>query len=320
MLFFHRLKQFNFFVLALIGSSVFHVLFILYVKFEAPARQFIKDQTSAFEVILVNSKSKHKVKKADALAQANLEGGGNTQENRRLKSARPTKKNSTNHRNHAQPVHALEQPIEKAEAEAARKAQRVAELEKQVQALMTQLNASHTVEAQPTNKQPILKPAKGTQETPSKTLHGSDLAAASLETARLEAQISKEQEAYQKRPKRKSLGARAQEYRFAAYVESWRQKVERIGNLNYPEAAKDQKIYGQLQMTVYIQSDGNLEKIEIKRSSGSPILDQAAKRIVEMGAPYPAFPDDIRKDVDIIDITRTWTFTKEDNLTSRGSE
>jgi protein TonB len=151
-------------------------------------------------------------------------------------------------------------------------------------------------------------------------LHGSDLAAASLETARLEAQISKEQEAYQKRPKRKSLGARAQEYRFAAYVESWRQKVERIGNLNYPEAAKDQKIYGQLQMTVYIQSDGNLEKIEIKRSSGSPILDQAAKQIVEMGAPYPAFPDDIRKDVDIIDITRTWTFTKEDNLTSRGSE
>ena len=73
-------------------------------------------------------------------------------------------------------------------------------------------------------------------------------------------------------------------------------------------------------MTVYIQSDGALEKIEIKRSSGSLILDQAAKRIVEMGAPYAAFPDDIRKDVDIIDITRTWTFTKEDNLTSRGSE
>ena len=103
-------------------------------------------------------------------------------------------------------------------------------------------------------------------------------------------------------------------------MESWRQKVERIGNLNYPTAARDQKIYGQLQMTVYIQSDGNLEKIEIKRSSGSDILDQAAKRIVEMGAPYAAFPDDIRKDVDIIDITRTWTFTKEDNLTSRGSE
>ena len=90
--------------------------------------------------------------------------------------------------------------------------------------------------------------------------------------------------------------------------------------MNYPEAARDQKIYGQLQMTVYIQSDGSLEKIEIRRSSGSAILDQAAKRIVEMGAPYAAFPDDIRKDVDIIDITRTWTFTKEDNLTSRGSE
>ena len=320
MLFFHRLKKFNFFVLALIGSAIFHVLFILYVKFEAPARQFIKDQTSAFEVILVNSKSKHKVKKADALAQANLDGGGNTQENRRLKSALATKKSSASRTNHAQPVHALEQHIEKAEAEAARKAQRVADLEKQVQALMTQLNANNTVETQPTNNKPIPNSAKGNQEMPNKALHGSDLAAASLETARLEAQISKEQEAYQKRPKRKSLGARAQEYRFAAYVESWRQKVERIGNLNYPEAARDQKIYGQLQMTVYIQSDGSLEKIEIRRSSGSAILDQAAKRIVEMGAPYAAFPDDIRKDVDIIDITRTWTFTKEDNLTSRGSE
>ena len=129
-----------------------------------------------------------------------------------------------------------------------------------------------------------------------------------------------EQEAYQKRPKRKSLGARAQEYRFAAYVESWRQKVEKIGNLNYPEAAREQKIYGQLQMTVYIKSDGHLEKIEIRRSSGFPVLDEAAKRIVELGAPYAAFPDDIRKEVDILDITRTWTFTKEDSLTSRGLE
>jgi protein TonB len=292
----------------------------LYLKFEAPARQFIKDQTSTLEVILVNSKSKHKLKKVEALAQANLEGGGNTQENKRVKSALPRNKSRTNYTNQAQPAHALKQDIEKADAEAARKAQRVVDLEKQVQELMTQINASKTVETHPTNNKPIPNPVKSKQETPNKALHGLDLAAASLETARLEAQISREEEAYQKRPKRKSLGVRSQEYRFAAYVEAWRQKVERIGNLNYPEAARDQKIYGKLQMTVYIESDGSLEKIEIKRSSGSPILDQAAKRIVEMGAPYAAFPEDIRKDVDIIDVTRTWTFTKEDNLTSRGPE
>lgn len=320
MLFFHRLKKFNFFVLALIGSAIFHVLFILYVKFEAPARQFIKDQTSALEVILVNKKSKHKPKKADVLAQTNLDGGGNTKENRRLKSALTGKTNKTLNLENVHQIKTLEKRIEKTEAEAAQKAKKLAALEKQAQSLMSQLQSDRSLENNLSNHNPISHPEKGNQDKPNQALHGADLLASSMEIARMESQIAKEQENYQKRPKRKSLGARAQEYRFAAYVESWRQKVERIGNLNYPTAARDQKIYGQLQMTVYIQSDGSLEKIEIKRSSGSDILDQAAKRIVEMGAPYAAFPDDIRKDVDIIDITRTWTFTKEDNLTSRGSE
>jgi protein TonB len=319
MLNFYRLKKFNLFVLALIASAIFHVLFILYVKFEQPAHHFIQDQTSALKVILVNKKSKQKPKKADALAQANLDGGGNTNENRRLKSALPSKNKALTAENIYQ-IQALENRLEKAEAESARKAQRLAELEKQAQSLMSQLQSDHTIETNPTNKKPLPHAEKGNQDSPNQSLHSADLLASSIEIARMESQIAKEQENYQKRPKRKSLGARAQEYRFAAYVESWREKVERIGNLNYPEAAREQKIYGQLQMSVYIKADGNLEKIEIKRGSGYPILDQAAKHIVEMGAPYAVFPDDIRKDVDIIEITRTWTFTKEDNLTSRGAE
>lgn len=320
MQFFSRLRKFNFFILALIGSVILHVLFILYVKFEAPARQFIQNQTSAFEIILVNSKSKHKPKKAKALAQTNLDGGGNTNENRHLKSALPWKKNKPLEAQSAQHTQSLEKRVEKAEAESARKAQKLAALEKEAQSLMSQLNADHTIETNPSNIKPTPSPERGHQDLPTKSLHGAELAAASLDIARLEAQIAKEQESYQKRPKRKSIGARAQEYRFAAYVESWRQKVEKIGNLNYPEAAREEKIYGQLQMTVYIKSDGALEKIDIKRSSGSTILDEAAKRIVSLGAPYAAFPDDIRKDVDVLDITRTWTFTKEDSLTSRGLE
>ncbi|HSH98519.1 MAG TPA: TonB family protein, partial [Methyloradius sp.] len=141
-----------------------------------------------------------------------------------------------------------------------------------------------------------------------------DLMASSLDIARFEAQIAKEQDEYQKRPKRKYIGARTQEYRFATYVEAWRQKVEKIGNLNYPEAAKSQKLYGQLRMTVNIKSDGSIENISIDQSSGSKVLDDAAKNIVTMAAPYAAFPDDIRKDTDILGITRTWTFTKQDSL------
>ncbi len=77
---------------------------------------------------------------------------------------------------------------------------------------------------------------------------------------------------------------------------------------------KSQKLYGQLRMTVNIKSDGSIENISIDQSSGSKVLDDAAKNIVTMAAPYAAFPDDIRKDTDILGITRTWTFTKQDSL------
>jgi protein TonB len=110
------------------------------------------------------------------------------------------------------------------------------------------------------------------------------------------------------------VGARAKEYKYALYVENWRQKVEKIGNLNYPDAAKNQKLYGKLQMTVSIKADGSIEEISINQSSGHPILDDAAKRIVYLGAPYAAFSDDIRREIDILSITRMWTFTKDDAI------
>ena len=156
----------------------------------------------------------------------------------------------------------------------------------------------------------------GKQENPSKTLNLEDINASAMEIEHLEAIISKQQDDYQKRPKRKFIGARAKEYRYALYVDAWRQKVEQIGNLNYPAAARDQQLYGQLQMTVSIRADGSIENIELNRSSGHKVLDAAAKHIVEMGAPYARFPEDISKEIDVLSITRTWTFTKEDNLSS----
>ena len=106
------------------------------------------------------------------------------------------------------------------------------------------------------------------------------------------------------------------EYRFARYVEDWRQKVERVGNLNYPEAARQLKLYGNLILTVSIRADGSVEKVVVDRSSGHKVLDAAATRIVEMAAPYAPFPADIRRDTDILDITRTWTFARGDELRS----
>ena len=99
-----------------------------------------------------------------------------------------------------------------------------------------------------------------------------------LEAMRLEAQIAKDMDAYQKRPKRKFVGARAEEYRFARYVEDWRLKVERVGNLNYPEAARAKKLYGSLVLTVSIRADGSIENVEVSKPSGKRILDAAAVR------------------------------------------
>ena len=89
--------------------------------------------------------------------------------------------------------------------------------------------------------------------------------------------------------------------------------MERVGNLNYPSAARG-RLYGNLVLTAVIKSDGSLERVEVSRSSGQQVLDQAAARIVKLAAPYAAFPESIRRDTDVIEITRTWTFTRQNAL------
>jgi protein TonB len=147
------------------------------------------------------------------------------------------------------------------------------------------------------------------QSQPVQAPSSAELAARSLEMARLRAEISKDFSAYQERPRKAFVGARASEDRFARYVEDWRGKIERVGNLNYPDEARRQKLYGTLVLTVSVRRDGTVESIEVNRSSGFRLLDQAAIRIVELAAPFSKFPPDIAKDIDILAITRTWSFT-----------
>src|SRR5689334_16156816 len=175
---------------------------------------------------------------------------------------------------------------------------------------MTQAKADVAVQPQP-----------APEETPASTdlPTASQLMQKALEAIRLEAQIAKDWDAYQRRPRRQFIGAQAHEYRFARYVEDWRLKIERVGNMNYPEAARSQKLYGSLVLTVSIRSDGSLENVEINHKSAYRILDAAAVKIVEMSAPFAPFPPDIKRDTDILTITRTWTFAKCDALpSSRG--
>lgn len=304
--------------MAVVFSLVSHAFLIGGLGFVKPEPKKQKDDIKALEVVLVNAKTKDAPFKADTLAQTNLDRGGNTDADRQMKSPLPVPKTPSEKR--AEKI-AVETKQAKAKAaqtpsEAPRKQQRVAEQERQAQEVITQTQAPQKVESQPAQQAAAVEPDQGKHEEQPVKLNAADLVARSLDAARLEAQLSKNMDAYQKRPKRKFIGARVREYRFASYVEAWRQKVEKVGNLNYPAAAKEHKLYGRLQMTVSIRADGTVEKIELNRSSGHAVLDEAAQRIVELAGPYAAFPEEIREDTDIIEITRTWTFTREDTLAS----
>jgi protein TonB len=241
---------------------------------------------NVLEVVLVNSKTSSKPDKADVLAQANLAGGGNTDQKLRASSPLPN-------------LEQKRQQQELSESQA-----RVRQLEAEARELMTQMKAKAQVV-------PVESPAQAAAKS---DMEAKDLVDKSLEIARLEAQIRRDFQAYQERPKRKFIGARAEEYRFAVYVDKWRQRVERVGNINYPAEARARKIYGSLLLTVAIKADGEVEKVEVERSSGHKVLDQAAIRIVRLAAPFERFPDNVRRDTDIIHITRTWTFARGDQV------
>lgn len=140
------------------------------------------------------------------------------------------------------------------------------------------------------------------------------LASRNLEIAQLAARIGEQTNAYANRARRKAISASTREYKYASYLEAWRRKVEAIGNLNYPEEAKRQKLYGNLILHVAVRSDGTLERVRVLRSSGVDLLDEAAIRIVELAAPFAPFPPEIRAEADVLDITRTWQFLSSNRL------
>lgn len=281
-------KQDTRIALALLVSAAFHGM-VLSTQFVQINPRLFEDNSLPMEVVLVNAKTREATLSPDALAQVNLAGGGNTDEARRLKSPLPAS------------------PQTQAGGEEAALQARVAELEQQAKTLMSQLKPEGDTPPPRPQTPPSVDASQISQQA-------RDIVQQQREMAQLQASISQQWDEYQKRPKRAFIGANVREYAFARYVEDWVAKVERIGNLNYPEAARRQGIYGSLKLTVSIYADGRIEAIDIDRSSGFRILDAAAIKIVELGAPYAPFPDEMRKKADILSITRTWTFTRSDKL------
>jgi periplasmic protein TonB len=273
---------------AAIGLSLALHAVALAVHFKVPEAIRLKFESQPLEVVLVNARTPEKPAKAETLAQANLERGGNVDEERRAKTPLPVTES---------------RKPGKDPADAQR---RVQQLEAQQQSLLAQAKeAERRVSPEP----PKAAPAQEAPPVP----NGRDLADLSFAAMRLQAQIDRQIDDYQKRPRKKFIGANTREYRFAQYEEDWRVKVERVGTLNYPSEARG-KQYGHLRLTVTIRADGSVESVELDRSSGLKVLDAAAFKIVRMASPFAAFPADIGRDTDLLVITRTWFFGQGDKI------
>jgi len=259
---------------------------VLAVRFVDPELFRVRTSETALEIILVNARSQTAPPKPEALAQANLDGGGANDAGRRTS-----------------PLPSSFEMRDGQSLEAARKL--VERLEQEQKELLAKLAVGETVQHNPQKEIKPTKPDLGNSEQTREQL------------ARMQAEIAKLVSDYQKRPRKHHFMPSTSEYRFARYVEDWRARLERIGNEHYPTEARG-KYYGELRMTVSIRKDGTLIDAIVERSSGSPVLDRAARRIVNMAAPYPPFPPDLAQDTDVLVITRTWIFTN-DQLATKSS-
>lgn len=139
----------------------------------------------------------------------------------------------------------------------------------------------------------------------------------SLAIASLQAQLDRQRQEYARRPRKYTISsASTKKSQDALYLDTWRRRIEAVGNINYPQQARQQRLYGSLRLLVAILPDGDVDEIQILQSSGHSLLDNAAIEIVEMAAPFAPFPEEMRADVDILEIIRTWRFHEGNALTS----
>ncbi len=276
--------------LTIFFALAIHAILILGISFDLMDNS--SDVITTMEVTLVHQRSNEAPEEADYLAQANQLGGGTQQE-----KSRPSSPFSN-------PLPTLEEGY----APNSRRAMSpppVKKAQKQTEIMSVEQSKQRT------NSQKL----KEETSINIKSLTAAQLFERSQQVAKLSAEINKLKTAYQQTPKHTWVhGANAKQYRFASYMDAWRTKVERIGNLNYPAVVTRKKLTGSLLLDVAINPDGSIHSTRITRSSGFPELDQAALRIVNMSAPFPPLTKDILKDTDILHIPRVWRFQQGSRL------
>lgn len=269
-------------------AALVHLAVILGVGFT-----YVKPEkiSQTLEITLAPFKSDTKPKDADFLAQENQQGSGTLDKKAVPKTTEIAPYQDTQINKVTPPPAA--KPVVKQEAPKT--------------AVATKAQAPQKTVA----KRDEVKPDEQKKAAPT-----FDSAQLNNEIASLEAELADEQQAYAKRPKIHRLSAAStMRDKGAWYKEDWRKKIERIGNLNYPEEARRKQIYGSLRMMVSINHDGSLYEVLVLESSGQPLLDQAAQKIVRLAAPFAPFSGDLA-DIDRLEIIRTWKFARGDKLSS----
>ena len=258
-----------------------HAIVVLGVTF-APHKPAPTAQT--LDITLSHQDDRKAPKHADFLAQTNQKGSGTLKKKAQITTTRQAPIS-------ARQVHKT-QPVPREAAPAAQ-----AKPEKR-----------HVITTQSRRAPRHVASQKQPQKAHTHHNHQS-LMARSLEIASLEAKLDHEQQEYARRPRvMRVTAASTLKSSDAWYVQSWVDKVTRIGNLNYPEAARRRGIHGTLRLLVALKPNGHVKDVQVLQSSGYKILDQAAVRIVRLAAPFSPFPPELRKRKDILEIIRTWSF------------
>ncbi|WP_456378351.1 TonB family protein [Thiolapillus sp.] len=287
----HRQHYNEAMITMLVIAVILHALVFLGVSFEMPTPAPQATQPSLDVILLPTPITPSPPEDADFMAQQSQQGG-------------------TEKAGHARPKAIPSQPAlkksQQASEERIRSGAKTPERQQKPEIVASKSKAVREVLA--AHKAPVKA-----QQKPDITQL---LSSTRQEIARLTAELDRNSEYASQRPRHKSINASTREYRYAAYLEAWRKKVERVGNLNYPDEAKRKKLYGDLLLHVALRADGSVQQIRVVRSSGHKMLDDAAVRIVRLAAPFAPFPAEIRKEVDILDITRTWQFLSSNRLFS----
>jgi len=307
-------------VFTLIFSAIIHLAIVLGLNFESISTP--KKTAINLEITLVKQQTELAPDEADYLAQANNLGGGNTDQ--KSPEPTPTLKPTETVIETPIPVETLPVPVTPTPVEVVQTKPLKPTTEQQVEKptvepeqpkiaepttpskLITQIENDRKVETAEIEAEKIKQ-----QDKPKPRISARDLM---LQThndiSRLEFQLAASKEALSKAVDRRYISARTTEYEAASYMKTWERKVERIGNTNYPQEAKRKELNGSLLLLVDILPDGTVpvDGIVIKKSSGHDVLDNAAVRIVRLGAPYSAIPDNVLKDHDRLTIIRTWKF------------